>query len=83
MNDAEYASEGNAESGFVVAYASDGSMSWGGVLGSGEAAEGLSIAVSPAGRVVAVGDFETSVDFGSGAISSAGAGDVFVVSLHE
>ena len=83
MGNAEYASDANAESGFVIAYASDGSVAWGGVLGSGQAAEGLSLAVSPAGRVTAVGDFETSVDFGNGAVASAGQGDVFVLSLHE
>ncbi|MGH7285410.1 MAG: hypothetical protein ACRELY_28135 [Polyangiaceae bacterium] len=80
---ADYASDENAESGFVLAYAPDGSVTWGGVLGSGQAAEGLSIAVSPSGHVVAVGDFETSVDFGDGPVASAGQGDVFVLSLHE
>ena len=48
-----------------------------GIGGSGND-EAYSVAVDPAGNVVIVGHFSNSVDFGGGALVSAGAFDIFV-----
>lgn len=81
--DAEYQSENGAASSFVAKYDANGVMTWGGIAGSGGLAETLAVAVAPSGNVIAAGDFETSIDFGGGAVTSAGQSDVFVMSLRQ
>lgn len=66
---------------FVVKYdGSDGMHVWSRSAGSNSASDdGRSVAVDGTGDVFVAGSFETTIDFGLGAVASAGGRDLFVV----
>src|SRR5207244_4370336 len=64
---------------FVSKYSPTGATVWskclGGVLGGGA---GRAVAVDSSGNVLVTGKFSGTVDFGTGALTSAGASSIFV-----
>jgi hypothetical protein len=66
---------------FVGRLDPDGTFLWGKRFGDAAAQAGKGIAVDSQGNVIVVGDVAGSVDFGAGALTSAGATDVAVVKL--
>jgi hypothetical protein len=64
---------------FVARYTSSGGYSWAKVLGGSGSDMGSGVAVDGGGNVFVTGQFELSVDFGGGALSSAGSKDIFLV----
>lgn len=73
-------SAGNADA-FIAKLGVDGAPLWSKSFGGAgdDASQGL--AVDSAGNVVVTGHFNGSVDFGGGALTSAGNSDIFVVKL--
>lgn len=63
---------------FVVKLDSAGALVWAKRFGDGSSQNGRGIAVDGNGRVVVAGGFGGTVDFGGGALTSAGAFDAFV-----
>jgi hypothetical protein len=63
---------------FVAKFSPDGSHVWSKRFGSGGPQSGLGISTDGSGNVVVAGRFTGTVDFGGGALSSAGGDDVFV-----
>ncbi len=66
---------------FVVKLDANGNHLWSKRFGDGAEQEGRAIAVDAAGNVLVAGNFSGSADFGGGALTSAGATDLFVVKL--
>jgi hypothetical protein len=67
---------------FVAKYSSGGGHVWSKTVGGTSADAGTGVAVDSGGNVVVTGQFDASssgVDFGGGALFSAGAKDVFLV----
>lgn len=69
----------DAMDAFVARYASDGSHAWSAAFGGTGDDIGLDIAAFDEGSVAVVGEFDTSINFGLGALTSAGGADVFLV----
>jgi hypothetical protein len=68
---------------FVVALApGNGALTWAQVRGGGTAV-GLGLDVAPDGSLVTTGYFSQTIDFGGGALVSAGDFDVFVAKLDQ
>ena len=63
---------------FLVKYSSTGAHRWSKRLGSTNGDSGRSVAVDEAGNVTVTGAYQGAVDFGGGALSSAGSFDIFV-----
>ena len=71
-------SSGGMDDAFVAKYLSDGTPVWSRRLG-GTGNDGVTgIAVDRSGNVFVTGYFQNAVDFGGGALSSAGLNDIFV-----
>jgi hypothetical protein len=70
-----------SEDVFLASFASSGSPRWSHRFGGTGADGALGVAVDGAGYVYVVGSFSTSVDFGSGAVQSAGLTDIFMTSF--
>jgi hypothetical protein len=68
---------------FVAKLDKDGNHLWSKRFGDAQAQSGKAVAVDVAGNVVITGDVAGVVDFGGGALTSAGATDVFVASLDK
>jgi hypothetical protein len=66
---------------FVAKYAATGEALWGAGYGGAAADRGRSVATQSTLDIVLTGSFETSIDFGSGLMTSAGAEDVFLAIL--
>ena len=52
--------------------------SWSALFGDEEEQVGISAAIDPSGNTIVAGSFWGTVDFGGGALTSAGAQDIFV-----
>ncbi|HZF47198.1 MAG TPA: hypothetical protein VE093_01035 [Polyangiaceae bacterium] len=74
-------SAGMSEDIFVLKLDKTGAFGWLKSFGDAEYQFGTSLAVDPAGDVLLTGYFTGSVDFGGGALASAGNEDVFVAKL--
>src|SRR5262249_55883266 len=61
--------------------AKDGACQWAKRFGDAGDQEGVSVAVDGMGNVLVTGIFRDSVDFGGGALPSAGGSDIFVAKL--
>ena len=71
-------SSGGMDDAFVAKYLSDGTPVWSRRMG-GTGNDGVrGIAVDRSGNVFVTGYFQNAVDFGGGALSSAGLNDIFV-----
>jgi hypothetical protein len=66
---------------YVIQYDTSGGCTWDAHLGGTDVATPLGVAVDAAGKVYVVGSFDGTVDFGGGAVTSAGGQDAFVVAL--
>ena len=74
-------SAANATDAFVVVVDAQGGAKVAKAFGGSGYDEAESIAFDSKGGVVASGRFEDGIDFGGGLVTSAGAGDAFVVAL--
>jgi hypothetical protein len=63
---------------FVAKFASDGAHLWSKRFGDGFDQRCYSVAVDASGNVIVTGTFAGTVDFGGGALTCAGNGDIFV-----
>jgi chitodextrinase len=63
---------------FVVKYSSSGAYLWSKRIGSTGSDLGSGIGVDDSGNVVVIGQFQGTVDFGGGGLTSAGGSDIFV-----
>jgi hypothetical protein len=63
----------------LIKVAPDGRHEWAQHIGGSGGDYAFAVAWGPGGRLVVVGTFENTVDFGGGQRTSAGGGDVFVV----
>ena len=63
---------------FVAKFGSDGAHLWSKRFGDGNAQHANAVAVDASGSVIVTGDFNATVDFGGGALTSAGGSDIFV-----
>mgnify|MGYP001549565312 CR=1 FL=1 len=61
--------------------AADGSINWGKLFGDSGNDFGMGLAVDGAGNVYLAGSFNGTVDFGAGALTSKGQGDVMAVAF--
>ena len=68
---------------FVTKLNSSGAHQWTNTLGGTASEVGEGVAVDGSGNVHVTGNFENTVDFGAGDVTSAGSGDVFVVKLNS
>ena len=68
---------------FVAKLTSGGVHLWSKRYGAAGNQDARDIAVDPSGAVLVAGDFTTSVDFGGGVLTSAGATDGFVAKLDS
>lgn len=66
---------------FVAKYAANGTHQWSKRFGSLGSDIGHGVAVDSGGNVYVVGEFLNAVDFGGGALASAGSSDIFLVKL--
>ncbi|MEO7328837.1 MAG: hypothetical protein ABI193_09685 [Minicystis sp.] len=66
---------------FAVKINAGGSLAWAKRFGDGLDQEGTEAAVDPNGNVFVTGNFNGSVNFGSGSMVSAGSGDIFLAKL--
>ena len=64
---------------FVAKYTSSGSHAWSRKFGAPTLDAGFGLAVDVSGNVLVTGFFTGTVDFGGGALTSAGSADVFVI----
>jgi hypothetical protein len=76
----DVASAGGADV-FVVKISSSGQYEWGHTYGNAANQTGYAIASDSSGDIVLTGGFSGSIDFGGGALQSAGQDDVFVAKL--
>jgi hypothetical protein len=63
---------------FLVKYSATGQHVWSKRFGSTGTDVGMAVAADGSGNVIVAGTFEGSVDFGGGALTSAGMRDIFV-----
>ncbi len=74
-------SAGGGHDVFVAKLDPSGAVLWAKRFGNGLYQDGYDVAVDPSGNVVLAGGFYGTIDFGGGALTSAGAEDLFVVKL--
>jgi hypothetical protein len=74
---------GGGTDAFVARIDDAGHAVWSKRFGGPGAQAARGLAVRPDGHVALVGNFEGSVDFGGGALPSAGASDAFLVELSD
>jgi hypothetical protein len=63
---------------FVVKYSATGGLLWSKRVGGTGSDKAPALAIDPVGNVVMAGSFQGTVDFGGGALTSAGGNDVFI-----
>lgn len=68
---------------FLTKLSATGELRWAKGFGGPSSDAGLGVSVDAQGNVVCAGGFTESVDFGSGALTSAGRDDVFVASFDS
>jgi hypothetical protein len=66
---------------FVTKLDAAGDLLWKKTTGDGTDQQLYAMAVDAAGDIVVAGDFTGTIDFGAGALTSAGAADVYVAKL--
>ncbi len=66
---------------YAAKFTAAGVFLWGKRFGAAGADNGRDVAIDPSGGIVITGDFPGSVDFGGGALASAGLTDVFALKL--
>jgi hypothetical protein len=66
---------------FVAKYDSAGTHQWSKRFGGFDTQIGNSVAMSPGGNVSVTGYFSTTIDLGSGVMTSLGSYDAFVASI--
>ena len=66
---------------FVARFTVGGTHLWSKLFGGAGAENGRDVSVDPFGAIVLTGDFPTTINFGGGALTSAGLTDVFAVKL--
>ncbi|MDC3980226.1 hypothetical protein [Polyangium jinanense] len=66
---------------FVAILDSEGKHIWSRIYGDASPQAAYSVAFTAAGDIVVAGEFDGSLDLGSGVLSSAGGGDAFVARL--
>jgi hypothetical protein len=66
---------------FVAKFKPDGDHLWSERFGDGSSQTALAVAVDVSDNVIVAGFFEGAVDFGGGALTSAGGEDIFVAKL--
>jgi hypothetical protein len=65
----------------VASFDAAGDYRWAKLSGDGDDQDALGLSVDPAGHVIVIGEFKSTVDFGCGPLVSAGGSDAFVVEL--
>jgi hypothetical protein len=84
VDDHDYYSGGTANMILAKFYATDGHTMFSKHYGStGNIADPRAVAVVPTGRILTVGSFSGSVDFGRGPVSSGGAPAGFLTRFHQ
>ena len=68
---------------FVTKLNASGAHQWTTTFGGTSADDGYGVAVDSSGNVYATGEFQGTVNFGAGNVTSAGSDDVFVVKLNS
>ncbi|MFT3776096.1 MAG: hypothetical protein QM820_62935 [Minicystis sp.] len=76
-----FTSAGSSPDAFVVALDQNGNHLWSHAYGDSQAQVAEGVAVDAAGNVFVTGKMAGTVDFGGGALASAGGDDAFVVKL--
>lgn len=66
---------------FVAKLDGQGGSKWSQRFGDAESQTSAALTITPYGTIVVVGDFRGSINFGQGALSSAGGDDLFVAAL--
>jgi hypothetical protein len=66
---------------FIAKLSSSGSHQWSRRFGDGADQQAIGLQEGPAGHVIAMGSFFGAVDFGGGALTSAGGTDIFLAKL--
>ena len=75
---------GSSASGFLAKYSSSGAHVWSRRLSSGEVIdEGTAVGVDGAGNVLVAGGFYGTVNFGGGALTSAGSEDIVLLKYNS
>ncbi len=77
LGGATFASAGSGDA-FVAKYAPDGTHLWSKRFGSGANDSAEDVAIDASGNLVVVGGFAQTVNFGGGARTSMGSGDIFI-----
>ncbi len=72
-----------AQDVFLVKYSATGAHIWSRRFGGTLSDSGAAIATDASGNVVVTGTFEGTVDFGGGALTSAGTKDIFVAKFSS
>lgn len=62
----------------IAEFTDTGAPLWGKQFGSSNSQVPRDVTIDPSGNVVAVGSFQGQIDFGGGALTSAGATDIFL-----
>ncbi len=76
----EHRSLGESDA-FVARYSTDGKLTWARTYGADREDIAYGVAADAAGNTVTIGWFQSSVDFGKGALASKGNKDVFALKL--
>jgi hypothetical protein len=63
--------------GFVAKFDAGGTLEWSRGFGGTGSDQANGVAIDAGGNIALIGDFENAVDFGGGALTSAGSRDVF------
>lgn len=66
---------------YLVKYDADGEHLWDRAYGNASLQGARDLAMDGAGNVLMTGYFESSLDFGSGPLESAGSADVFLAKM--
>jgi hypothetical protein len=78
----EHTSNGEADV-FVAHFTTDGKLEWARTFGAAREDVGFGVAADASGNTVTTGWFQRTVDFGKGAVTSAGEKDVFALKLDS
>ncbi len=68
---------------FVAKYSGGGQLSWAKRFGDTGADAAYGLALDPSGNIFITGMFSNRIDFGGGALTDAGSGDIFLAKLNS